>query len=91
MILEQIRDNVPAMVLSFVIIVIQVVVAALISRDFKTNLQEIIKKVATYLCLAVVMFMGFVSLIPVASFTVNLARDYNKPIIITQEGIIDSK
>lgn len=90
-ILEQIRSNAFALAWSFVIITIPVIVAILISKYFKTNLQEIIKKVATYLWLAMVIFMGFASLIPVASLTVNLARDYNKPVIITQEGIIDSK
>lgn len=90
-ILEQIRDNVPALVLSFVVIIIPVIVAVLISRDFEANAIIIVKKVVTYLGLATIIFMGVVSLIPVASLTVNLARDYNQPTILTEEGVIDGK
>lgn len=90
-ILEQIRNNVPALVLSFVVIIIPVIVAVLISRDFEADAIKIVKKVVTYLGLAAIIFMGSVSLIPVASLTVNLIRDYNQPTILTQEGIIDSK
>ena len=90
-ILQQIRNNVPALILSFAVTIIPIIIVVIISRDFDTNIKNILKKVVTYLGLAVIIFMGLASLIPVARLTINLARDYNQPTIFTKEGAIDGK
>jgi hypothetical protein len=88
---QQLHNNLSSLLFYLGITLIPIIIISLTLTIRRLKIKELAEKLKIYFVLSVIMLMGLVSFIPVASSSINLVRDYNEQIILTKEGYVDKR
>ncbi len=91
MISEQLHNNTSALILYLGITLIPIIIIILTLTIKGFRIKKLAERLKTYFVLSVIMLMGLISFVPVASLSINLARDYNEQTILTKEGYVERR
>ena len=91
MILQQLHNNVSSLIFYLGITLIPIIIITLTLTIKRLKIKELEEKLKVYFVLSVIMLMGLVSFIPVASSSINLMRDYNEQTTLTKAGYVDKR
>lgn len=91
MIAELINGNIRGILFCLPFIIIPIILIILMIKFEKVRPQKITSKICTYSFLMAAFMMGIISTVPIIGPTMNLVKDYNELIFLSEEGIVEER